>query len=63
MIHYVGHQDIVPGILSLGHTAHTITAKITDCNAYKTANVMSGEYKFVFQISTFSWGWTGCDKI
>ena len=28
MLHYVGHQDVVPGILSLGHTIQEISRRI-----------------------------------
>ena len=30
MIHYVGHKDIVPGILSLGHTIAELERKLND---------------------------------
>eukprot|EP00092_Neocalanus_flemingeri_P008198 GFUD01008839.1.p1 GENE.GFUD01008839.1~~GFUD01008839.1.p1 ORF type:complete len:1020 (+),score=178.99 GFUD01008839.1:195-3254(+) len=30
MLHYVGHEDIVPGLLSLGHTAQMIERAIND---------------------------------
>ena len=50
MLHYVGHQDIIPGLLSLGHTAERITQKISQSEAFKMAkaalNVASGKTAF-----------------
>ena len=34
MIHYVGHKDIVPGILSLGHTIAELERKLNDLTGW-----------------------------
>ena len=44
MIHYVGHKDIVPGILSLGHTIAELERKLNDA---------TGICKFKFNFSIF----------
>ena len=35
MIHYVGHQDVVPGILSLGHTIAELERKLNNLTGMK----------------------------
>ena len=42
MIHYVGHQDIVPGILSLAHTASAL-------------NVATGKYIYLIELYNISY--------
>ena len=43
MIHFVGHKDIVPGILSLGHSINEIKKRATSVLNEATGSLISTE--------------------
>merc|ERR1719494_502483 len=46
MIHYVGHKDIVPGVLSLGHTVAEIQKRLNEVTGgmYDVAEKLCSDY-------------------